>query len=81
MIEPVIVALTTVGLRATSTSSARINSAALPNVTLSRPPIVDPACAESCSVARRMYAASGQLDVAATHRSLPDLVTLERLCR
>ena len=65
MIEPVIVALTTVVFPDISTNNATISSAALPSVTFSRPPIDEPARLAICSVARRIHCASGMMAAAA----------------
>ena len=45
-----------------------INSGALPNVTLSRPPIPGPERSASSSVARPMRAAVGMIPIAATKK-------------
>ena len=52
MIDPVIDALTTPTSPCDNAISAMINSAALPNVAFSRPPMPGPARAPRCSVAR-----------------------------
>src|SRR5207237_5248466 len=65
MIEPVIVAFTTPMLPERRTNSARMNSAALPKVTLSSPPMAGPARSATCSVARRIQAPSGMMAAAA----------------
>ncbi len=54
MNAPVICALTTSGWPARRMKIARINSGALPNVTLSRPPIALPVQCEISSVPSRM---------------------------
>ena len=59
MIAPVNCALTTSGLPAARTKSARISSAVLPNETFNSPPIAGPARSARCSVARRIHSASG----------------------
>ena len=59
-------ALTTSCKPAPSANRAMISSGALPNVTLSRPPIPGPARAASSSVARPMRAAVGMIPSAAT---------------
>ncbi len=61
MIEPVICPFTTEVSPVLRTKSARINSAVLPKVTFSKPPIAEPARCASCSVARRIHSASGTI--------------------
>ena len=58
-IDPTTEALTTSCSPAPSANSAMISSGALPNVTLSRPPIPGPDRAASSSVARPISAAVG----------------------
>src|SRR5262245_988019 len=65
MIDPVMVALTTAPLPDRSTNSARMNSAALPKVTFSRPPMAGPARSATCSVARRIHPLNGMMAAAA----------------
>ena len=61
MIEPVIEALTTPINPLDKAISAMINSAALPKVALSSPPMPCPARAPRCSVARPIQPASGTI--------------------
>src|SRR5436190_7281784 len=65
MIEPVMVALTTLVLPDRRTKSARMNSAALPKVTFNRPPMAGPARSATCSVARRIHPPRGMMAAAA----------------
>ena len=64
-IEPTIDALTTSWRPASSANSAMISSGALPNVTLSKPPIPGPERAASSSVASPISAAVGMIPSAA----------------
>src|SRR5215510_3393510 len=66
MMDPVMVALTTAVLPDRSTNSARMNSAALPKVTFSKPPMAGPARSATCSVARRIHPLNGMMAAAAT---------------
>jgi hypothetical protein len=61
MIEPVIRPFTTSGFPDSSTNSMITSSAMLPNDTVSKPPRAGPDSLASCSVARRMYCASGTM--------------------
>ena len=69
MIDPVMVAFTTPVLPVRSTNSARMNSAALPKVTFSNPPIAGPALLATYSVARLIHALNGTIAAAATAKT------------
>ena len=68
MIEPTSEALTTSCRPSRSAKKAMISSGALPNVTLSRPPMPGPERAASSSVARPMSAAVGITPSAAAEK-------------
>ncbi len=61
MIDPVMDAFTTSCSPARSAITAMINSAALPNVALSNPPIPGPRCSVIHSVDRPIHPASGMM--------------------
>ena len=68
MIDPMIEALTTSCRPSLSANRAMISSGALPNVTLSRPPMPGPARSASSSVALPISAAVGMMPIAATRK-------------
>jgi hypothetical protein len=70
MMDPTNEALTTSCRPSLSAKNAMISSGALPNVTLSRPPIPGPERAASSSVARPMSAAVGMTPAAAAKKMI-----------